>query len=258
MVLPALVVDTEAIHQVQQRIRELEVELEKLKKSMRAALGSGATPTTDASQLTSGQLADARFLNALLLDGTRIVLDDISFGVTSKGLKFFDDVWLRATNSNDLRVTDKANTVYRNFYCRSISLSGEFLVVINDFVIRTNTETGTGAISFKSFDGADWITAARLGTIGINDPTFYIPRAGDITMLDDKILISDAIIPLEHGFSMIGNTTNKAFKRICSQVLHHFPMSSISGGIEGDVFYDSIAKKLKVFNGTAWETVSSS
>lgn len=40
-------------------------------------------------------------------------------------------------------------------------------------------------------------------------------------------------------------------------LLKFIPTSAPSSPKEGDVYYDSTAKKLKFYNGTAWETITS-
>ena len=156
-------------------------------------LGETTTPRRwDASKLINlvetqiPVLTDAKYPNALLLDGSRAMTGNLNLG--GKLLDFGDNVVLRlGVADNSVRITDKLNTVYRPLYCAMISIEKMYSTA-NNFIFRTNTETGKGIVSFQSFNGTDWLEAARLGTLNQFDATFHIPRAGDITLLDDKFL----------------------------------------------------------------------
>lgn len=52
-------------------------------------------------------------------------------------------------------------------------------------------------------------------------------------------------------------TLAKAWKHSVLYALGLKPSSAPASPIEGDVYYDSTAKKLKVYNGTDWEEISS-
>jgi hypothetical protein len=53
-------------------------------------------------------------------------------------------------------------------------------------------------------------------------------------------------------------TTGPTQKLEVNGAIRYTPMSAPSSPQEGTVYYDSTAKKLKVYNGSAWETISSS
>ena len=236
MVLPALVIDTEAIHNIQQRIKNMEAELEKLKKSMRAALGSGASPTTDASQLTSGQLADARFLNALLLDGSRSMTGAINVGEIPKGVTF------GSAGAYIQGETYGGAHVIRIVSEDELFLDGNIrmnqLILTSYLQFSSGSEAGrrlyadAGLSFYGANDAGDWMKVAEIkgGYLTGFEGFMDVSRAGDITMLSGKVL----------------NNLAGVFR---------LPNSASASPSTNDCYFNASTNTLYVYNGTAWKSV---
>jgi hypothetical protein len=60
------------------------------------------------------------------------------------------------------------------------------------------------------------------------------------------------------GTNGFGSALNERFRIKKAGQVRFFPLASApSGAQEGDVYYDSVAKKLKLFTGSVWETITS-
>ena len=130
-----------------------------------------------------------------LLNGKRAMTGN--FDLATYDIKF-NDVLLDNSTANTLKLMNHAKTAYKNFTLGNIRACSWYAT--NDSaVIRTNPSTGRGEMKWQGYDGG-WLTCLQLGTHDVYDASVHIPRAGDITMLDTKVL-SNATAGNPFGFT---------------------------------------------------------
>jgi hypothetical protein len=143
--------------------------------------------------------------------------------------------------------------------------------------LQTNNAVGSGASNshadLQFYDGTT-LGFRFLAAFG-NSPAFryggfiaYTDRDGNKLPL--RFITTDAdgntqtalFIQAGQSAGTSGNvgigTTAPTQKLEVNGAIRFFPMSAPSNPTEGAVYYDSTAKKLKVYNGTTWETIQSS
>lgn len=152
-----------------------------------------------------------------------------------------------------------------------------------------------GSVAFQTLYGGIQ-SCARLISLASNNGAFEIPRAGDITFLDGKSIetahatnnelffkgyigstpytlatmknneftINSAgdIIPSSLHGEDLGSASKQWRAMFCNIALideriRLSPETTPASAAEGDIYYDVSANKLKVYNGSAWETITS-
>lgn len=125
---------------------------------------------------------------------------------------------------------------------------------LNDVLSMIDTSTG-------AFDNSTYGSLNTVKTKGITVTTSGLTvQAGGITVSNGNLTISTGKITLQNidlEYSVDG--ASKIFSIGASGM--GFPQAGatadFSAPTEGLIFYDTTAKKLKFYNGTAWETVTS-
>lgn len=136
--------------------------------------------------------ADVLFEELLKLDGSRVMTGDLDLAGNDLLTTNFS---LSERDISFLRIMNRAKSLMRGLMV-GIMRADWYQTTNADSYLRTDTITGKGEISFQGYSGLAWTECARLGTSGINDPTFHIPRAGDITLLAGKLLDMSASITM--------------------------------------------------------------
>lgn len=126
-----------------------------------------------------------------------------------------------------LRLVLHDESAYADVYVKNITFTTDLIQEASSAFmdLRPSNSDGKGELRLRNWTGAAWQTAARMGTRGSYDPTFYIPRAGDI-------------IHLTGAFH------------------HTLPDTRPAAPTAGDVRYNATSKELEVYDGSAWHNHS--
>jgi len=168
------------------RLKELENEV---KMYRRVVSGGGLTKSAaiaavegEATLDLTGVIPDSAYPNAVLKDGTRAMTDnlDIGDGRTKEGLQF-GDINIYDSGSNYAAVRNRADNGWLGLRAGEISAVTGWGAIGTEAYFRTRSHND-GLINFNSY-ATGWKTVAII-QLGLLD----IPRAGDITMLDQKMM----------------------------------------------------------------------
>jgi len=206
------------------------------------ALSDKTRPSPWVAETDIPILTDPKYPNALLLDGSRAMTGDLlpditktcSVGSTTKQLKnlatqnlYIDNDFLfKFYSANWLKLRNWADTAYRNIILGSLACQGDMLASnysfgTGDFTISTYWAQGN-KFTLCSYYGGAYQSVAR----AIND-YFDIMRAGDITLLSNKLLNAVA------GALRLPNTRPST------------PQA-------GDTRYDPTTDTFEIYDGAVW------
>jgi hypothetical protein len=109
----------------------------------------------------------------------------------------------------------------------------------------------------SAYNGSNWVAKSTASVVvGGMDGVFSVYTNSGL-IVGNTFSLSERLTIKATGNVGIG-TTNPSQKLEVNGAIKYAPMSAPSNPTAGTVYYDSSENKLKVYNGSAWETISSS